>query len=185
MTLLLTKDFITKRVLKVSLVLAIMLTIWHLTLLGSDAPYINSVASWIMTFFAPFFACVGIHVVVVMYKKFWGSKAPGEMINAGGGDLMWNISGHSIEAFLFMIVLTLTFPVVLLLLPSGALFGIAYYKHTIWDTIIHNLTEYTTKEQIFVGVIALLLSIGISIVIWEILIILINAAKKTIVWTWK
>ncbi len=184
MNIILTKKIVTKRVIRVSILLTIALIVWHLTLLKSDAPYINSVAAWIMTIITPFLACVGIHTIIVMYKSWFGSKAAGEVAQAGGGDLFLNISGHSLEAFLAVLALVVLLPIILFVIPSGVLVGLAYYKHNIWETITTNLTQYTTKEEIFVGVIATFLSLGLAVIVWELIVIGFNLLRKSIGWAW-
>lgn len=184
MNIIFTKEIVTKRVVRVSILLTIVLIVWHLTLLKSNAPYINSIASWIMTIISPFLACVGIHTIIIMYKRWFGSKAAGETIQAGGGDLFLNISGHSTEAFFAVILLVLLLPVIIFAIPSGILLIIAYNKQTIWQIIISSLTEYTTKEEIFVGVIALFFSLGLGVIVWELLVVGFKLLKKTMNWAW-
>ncbi len=184
MNIILTKKIVTKRVVRVSILLTIALIVWHLTLLKSDAPYINSIAAWIMTIITPFLACVGIHTIIVMYKSWFGSKAAGEVAQAGGGDLFLNISGHSLEAFIAVLALVVLLPVIVFAIPSGVLVVIAYHKHTIWQMIVDNLTQYTTKEEIFVGVVAMFFSLGLGVIVWEFIVVGFKLFYKSIKWAW-
>lgn len=182
MNIILTKEIVTKRVFRVSILLTIALVVWHLTLLKSDAPYINSIASWMMTLISPFLACVGIHTIVIMYQKWFGSKAAGETIQAGGGDLFLNISGHSLEAFIAVLALVILLPVIVIATPSLVLIIIAYHKHTIWQMIVGNLTQYTTKEEIFVGIIAVFFSLGVGVIVWELIVVGFKLFYKSLKW---
>lgn len=182
MNIILTKEIVTKRVFRVSILLTIALAIWHLTLLKSDAPYINSIASWVMTLISPFLACVGIHTIIIMYQKWFSSKVAGEVVQAGGGDLFLNISGHSLEAFLAVLGLVVLLPIIVFAIPSGVLVIIAYQKQTIWQMIVDNLTQYTTKEEIFVGVVALFFSLGIAVIVWECIVVGFKLLYKSIKW---
>lgn len=182
MNIILTKEIVTKRVFRVSILLTIALAIWHLTLLKSDAPYINSIASWVMTLISPFLACVGIHTIVIMYQKWFGSKAAGEAIQAGGGDLFLNISGHSGEAFIAVLALVILLPVIVIATPSLVLVIVAYHKQTIWQMIVENLTQYTTKEEMFVGVVALFFSLGLGVIVWELIVIGFKLLYKSVKW---
>jgi hypothetical protein len=184
MNIILTKEIVTKRVFRVSILLTIALVIWHLTLLKSDAPYINCITSWIMTLISPFLACVGIHTIVIMYQKWFGSKAAGEAIQAGGGDLFLNISGHSVEAFIAVLALVILLPIIVFVIPSGVLVIIAYQKQNIWQMIVDNLTQYTTKEEIFIGVVAIFFSLGLAVIVWECIVVGFKLFYKSIKWAW-
>ena len=185
MNLIFTKEVVTRKVFRLSVVLTGIMFIWHATLLGSNAPYVNSYVGWFITFTTPFLACIGIHAIIIMYKNWFGSKASGEAIQAGGGDLFLNISGHAIEAFIAVVVFVVFLPIILFALPSGIVVGIAYHKQNIWQTIVSNLHEYSSWEQIFVGVVSIFVALALAVIIWENIIIAYNVIIKIFKWALK
>lgn len=158
--------FATQRVLRFGVIVGIILLIWHVTLIGSAIPHINNPISWITTILSPFFAFCGFNVIYYIYKK-WNYK--GEGMDAVGTPVV-GFDGEGCIAIIVLLLFVALLPVIAFYIPVEALFGILYYKQTLWQELQHSWDTLTLKEGMFVITKAVFLLSAISFIFWEIVI---------------
>lgn len=160
--------FATQRVFRLGFVVGIILLVWHLTLTKSGIPYINNPISWITTLISPFLAFCGFNVIYYIYKRKWNYQGEG-LSDIGPSGVGFDDEGGIlvvIGLFLFMILL----PIIAFYIPVEAMFGVLYYKQTLWEELVYSWETLTFKEGLFVVTKAVFLLSGLSFLFWEILL---------------
>lgn len=162
--------YATQRVAALTVLLTVILVIWHLTLINSDIPYINHPISWATTIISPFLALVGCNIILALYKKAGSlNNSAGDLPAPDGFTMAF---ADDLGAVLFGIVGIIMFflllPAILFLLPAEFLLGALYYKQSIREEIFHAWSNLTPKEGIFIITKSIFILIAVSCIVWEI-----------------
>lgn len=177
--------YATQRVLRLALVITLFMTIWHVTLIHSEIPYINHSVSWLTTVLSPILALVGCNVILYLYKKGGKSFDAGNVpvadeFTIGFADDIGAVFLGIIGIIVFIILL----PAILFLLPAEVLLGALYYKNNLREEIMYAWQHLTFKESVFIITKSILILFAVSCIAWEIImhiIYWIYAAYKYIV----
>lgn len=172
--------YATQRVAALTVLLTVILVIWHLTLINSDVPYINHPISWATTIISPFLALVGCNIILALYKKGgpFGSSL-GDLPAPDGFTMAFtDDAGTALFGTIGIIIFFLLLPTILFLLPGELLFGALYYKQSIREEIFHAWTNLTPKEGIFVITKSIFILIAVSCIVWEIIMHILYSIAK-------
>lgn len=156
----------TKKIWKWSLLITIVMVVWHLTLVRSHTPYMNSLFSWTTTIICPALMLIAIHIVVKAYSK--------------SGDVVGESAGNVADGFTFgflvdleggiaAIAFILLIPLICFLLPAEVALGIAYKKGWI-DLFMDVWKTATMKEGIFIITKGVSIIFSGSFLAWEFLL---------------
>jgi hypothetical protein len=171
------RKIITPRTLRFAFVVTIAMLIWHATLIHSDVPHIQSIASWVTTILGSLLSIIALRVIYMMYRTALGMDS--DLIPDVGGGLMF-VEGEAIIALIIFIVLL---PIILYALPVEVGLGIAY-KYGWWKTIQQIWQGATLKEHMFLGVKAVTVALSASFLAWEILLQVWKLIRGSARWVW-
>lgn len=169
--------FATPRALRLTLVVTVIMLIWHLTLMSSEIPYINSIGSFLSTIIVPFFAIVGCNTIYWFYLKKGNIFGDAAVTVSGGSDFMMG-GGEGLLVILGLLLFIILLPVIVFLAPAEVLLGMIYYKHNLWHEIVYAWQDLTWKEGFFVIVKCVLIALTFSFIVWEILAIFVQFLAK-------
>ena len=173
--------YATQRILRLALVITLIMTIWHFTLIHSEIPYINHIISWLTTILSPIFALVGCNVILYLYKKGEKSFSGVDMPTPDGFTMSFaDDIGAAFLGIIGIIVFILLLPAILFLLPAEFLLGALYYKNSIREEIFYAWQHLTVKESIFIITKSILILFAISCMAWELIMHIIYWLYKTI-----
>lgn len=152
----------TRQIWKGSLVITIIMIIWHFTLLRSHTPHMNSIFSWVTTVVCPALTLIGIRIIVKAYSK--SGNVAGEAVEGVSWGFLFDFEG-AIGAIAFIALL----PVIGFLIPAEVALGIAYKKG--WMDLVIDVWDMATfKESIFIITKGFFVVFSGSFLVWEILL---------------